>query len=391
MHCAASEQGDRRLHDRLDLDELLEGIGGWIAIESPTDDANGMARMAARAQADYEAFGARVERIGGREGFGDHVLAVDDRHCPPDAAAGLGVLLLSHIDTVHPVGTLARDNPLRVEGDRLYGPGAEDMKGGTYIAMAALRQIAREGRRTRLPIRHLMVSDEEMGSPTSREHIEREARRAKFVLVTEPARSGGKIVTARKGVANFTVTAHGLPAHAGVEHHLGRNAIREIAHQILILEAMTDYARELTVNVGVVRGGSRSNVVPEWASVEVDVRMPNPAIGDEIVQRIRALKPVDPGVTLNIEGGINRPGYEKTPDIAALYEHARTLAADIGFDLVDLKTGGGSDGNFTAALAPTLDGLGVDGDGGHTHEERLYIRSVLPRTRLLMRLMETLD
>ena len=390
MHCAASEQGDRRLHDRLDLDELLAGIGSWIAIESPTDDAGGMARMAAQAQADYEAFGARVERISGREGFGDHVLAVDDRHCSPDAAAGPGVLLLSHIDTVHPIGTLARDNPLRVEGDRLYGPGAEDMKGGTYIAMAALRQIAREGRRTRLPIRHLMVSDEEMGSLTSREHIEREARRAKFVLVTEPARSGGKIVTARKGIANFTVTAHGLPAHAGVEHHLGHNAIREIAHQILTLEAMTDYARELTVNVGVVKGGSRSNVVPEWASVEVDVRMPNPAIGDEIVQRIRALKPVDPGVTLTIEGGINRPGYEKTPDIAALYEHARTLAADIGFDLVDLKTGGGSDGNFTAALAPTLDGLGVDGDGGHTHEERLYISSVLPRTRLLMRLMETL-
>lgn len=378
------------MQDRLDLDELLGGIRGWIAIESPTDDADGMARMAAQAQADFEAFGARVERIGGREGFGDHVLAVDDRHCPPDAAAGPGVLLLSHIDTVHPVGTLVRDNPLRVEGDRLYGPGAEDMKGGTYIAMAALRQIAREGRRTRLPIRHLMVSDEEMGSPTSREHIEREARRAKFVLVTEPARSGGKIVTARKGIANFTVTAHGLPAHAGVEHHLGHNAIREIAHQILALEAMTDYARELTVNVGVVKGGSRSNVVPEWASVEVDVRMPNPAIGDEIVQRIRALKPVDPGVTLTIEGGINRPGYEKTPDIAALYEHARALAADIGFDLVDLKTGGGSDGNFTAALAPTLDGLGVDGDGGHTHEERLYISSVLPRTRLLMRLMETL-
>lgn len=378
------------MHDRLDLDELLAGISGWIAVESPTDDADGVARMASQAQADYEAFGARVERIDGREGFGDHVLAVDDRHCPPDAAAGPGVLLLSHIDTVHPVGTLARDNPLRIEGDRLYGPGAEDMKGGTYIAMAALRQIAREGRSTRLPIRHLMVSDEEMGSPTSREHIEREARRAKFVLVTEPARSGGKIVTARKGIANFTVTAHGLPAHAGVEHHLGHNAIREIAHQILILEAMTDYARELTVNVGLVKGGSRSNVVPEWASVEVDVRMPNPAIGDEIVQRIRAMKPVDPGVTLTIEGGINRPGYEKTPDIAALYEHARTLAADIGFDLVDLKTGGGSDGNFTAALAPTLDGLGVDGDGGHTHEERLYISSVLPRTRLLMRLMETL-
>ena len=265
------------------------------------------------------------------------------------------------------------------------------MKGGTHIAMAALRQIAREGRRTRLPVRHLMVSDEEMGTPTGREHVEREARRAKYVIVTEPARSGGKIVTARKGVAFFKVTAHGRPAHAGVEHHLGRNAIREIAHQVLALEALTDYARELTVNVGLVRGGSRVNVVPEAASVEVDIRFPTPAIGDEVVARIRALRPVDPDVTLTVEGGINRPGYEKTPAVAALYGHARALAAEIGFDLVDLKTGGGSDGNFTAPFAPTLDGMGVDGDGAHTPEERLYISSVLPRTRLLMRLMETLE
>ncbi len=374
----------------LDADEILSGIRAWIQIESPTDDPDGMARMAARVQADYEAIGARVERIAGRDGFGDHLLAIDDRHCPADAAAGPGVLVLSHIDTVHPIGTLAGPLPFRIEGDRAYGPGAEDMKGGTYLALAALRQIAREGLKTHLPVRHLMVSDEEMGSTTSREHIEREARRAKFVLVTEPARSGGKIVTARKGIANFTVTAHGVAAHAGVEHHLGRNAIHEIAHQVLALEAMTDYSRELTVSVGLIRGGTRSNVVPDTASVEVDVRMPNPEIGDEIVRRIRGLQPQLPGVTLSIEGGINRPGYEKTPGIAALYEHARALAAEIGFELIDLKTGGGSDGNYTAAIAPTLDGLGVDGDGGHTLEERLYIGSIVPRTRLLMRMMETL-
>ena len=379
------------MQDALDLDELLAGIQRWIAIESPTNEPAAMARMASEVQADYQAFGARVERIAGRDGFGDHVLAIDDRHCPPAMTDAAGILLLSHLDTVHPIGTLARDNPVRIEGDRLYGPGAEDMKGGAHIAMAALRQIAREGRRTRLPVRHLMVSDEEMGTPTGREHVEREARRAKYVIVTEPARSGGKIVTARKGVAFFKVTAHGRPAHAGVEHHLGRNAIREIAHQVLALEALTDYARELTVNVGLVRGGSRVNVVPETASVEVDIRFPTPAIGDEVVARIRALRPVDPDVTLTVEGGINRPGYEKTPAVAALYGHARALAAEIGFDLVDLKTGGGSDGNFTAPFAPTLDGMGVDGDGAHTPEERLYISSVLPRTRLLMRLMETLE
>ncbi|OYU75040.1 MAG: hypothetical protein CFE32_15770, partial [Alphaproteobacteria bacterium PA3] len=148
----------------LDADEILSGIRDWIQIESPTDDPDGMARMAARAQADYEAIGARVARIAGRDGFGDHLLAIDDRHCPANAAAGPGVLILSHIDTVHPIGTLAGPLPFRIEGDRAYGPGAEDMKGGTYLALAALRQIAREGLKTHLPVRHLMVSDEEMGS-----------------------------------------------------------------------------------------------------------------------------------------------------------------------------------------------------------------------------------
>jgi hypothetical protein len=240
---------------------------------------------------------------------------------------------------------------MRIEGDRLYGPGAEDMKGGTHIALAALRQIAREGIATHLPIRHLMVSDEEMGSPTSREHIEREARRARYVIVTEPARSGGKIVTARKGCGSFRVEVTGRPAHAGVEHHLGRNAIRELARQIEAIEAMTDYERGLTVNVGLVGGGTRQNVVPEHAWAEVDVRVPNPALGEEITRRMLALQSVDPDCRLVVTGCIDRPGYEKTPAIAALFEHARALAAELGFDLVDLKTGGGSDGNFTANIA----------------------------------------
>ena len=374
----------------LNVDEILSGIRSWIEIESPTDVPEAMVRMAARVQADYEAIGVRVERIAGRDGFGDHLLTTNTRHCPAEVADGPGVLLLSHIDTVHPMGTLAGPLPFRIEGNRAYGPGAEDMKGGTYLALAAQRQLARDGRATKLPIRHLMVSDEEMGSGTSREHIEREARRAKYVLVTEPARSGGKIVTARKGCGSFRVEVTGRPAHAGVEHHLGRNAIRELARQIEAMEAMTDYERGLTVNVGLVGGGTRQNVVPEHAWAEVDVRVPNPALGEEITRRMLALQSVDPDCRLVVTGCIDRPGYEKTPAIAALYEHARMLAAEIGFDLIDLKTGGGSDGNFTAAIAPTLDGLGVDGDGGHTLEERLYIDSIIPRTQLLMRLMETL-
>ena len=372
------------------VDEILAGIRAWIEIESPTDVPEAMRRMADRVACDYAAIGARVERIAGRDGFGDHLLATYDGACPREMASGPGILVLSHMDTVHPIGTLAGPLPFRVEGDRVYGPGAEDMKGGTYLALAALRQLGREGRRTRLPVRHLLVSDEEMGSKTSREHIEREAQHAKYVLVTEPARSGGKIVTARKGVGHFEIDVSGVAAHAGVEHHLGANAIVELARQIADIAAMTDYDRELTLSVGLVNGGTRSNVVPDRASAVIDVRVPTPAIGDEVTARLHSLRAYDARCRVTVCGGIERPGYEKTPAIAALFEHARVLAAEIGFVLEDLKTGGGSDGNFTAAYAPTLDGLGVDGDGGHTLEERLYISSIVPRTRLLMRLFETL-
>jgi glutamate carboxypeptidase len=293
------------------------------------------------------------------------------------------------MDTVQPIGTLAR-LPFRIDGDRAWGPGAEDMKGGAYIALAAIRTLIRRGERPPGPVRHLITSDEEMGSPTSRDRIEAEARRAHHVLVTEPARSGGKIVIARKGVGQFRIGVRGRAAHAGVEHELGRSAIRELARQVLEIEAMTDYARGLTLNVGRIEGGTRPNVVPEAAFALVDVRTPNLQAGEEITARLKALKPFDPDVELTVEGAVDRPGYDTTPDLAALFEHARKIAAEIGFELEGLKTGGGSDGNFTAAIAPTLDGLGVDGDGGHTPQERLYIASVIPRTQLLMGLLMTL-
>ena len=372
------------------VEEILNGIRSWIEVESPTNVPEAMARMSTKIQTDYEAIGLSVERIPGLNGMGDHLLVTADLQCPSAARGGDGILILSHMDTVHPIGTLNGPLPYRVEGNCAFGPGAEDMKGGTYLALAAIKQILREGSTTSLPIRHLIVSDEEMGSHTSRLHIEREAKRAKYVLVTEPARSGGKIVTARKGCGEFQVTVQGLAAHAGVEHHLGRNAICEIARQVLTIESMTDYNRGLTVSVGIINGGTRSNVVPDRATIQVDVRVPNPQIGEEITKRIYGLKSFDPDCKVEVQGGIDRPGYEKTPEISALFEKAKLIAADIGFDLQDLKTGGGSDGNFTAAYAPTLDGLGVDGDGGHTLEERLYISSIVPRMQLLKGLMETL-
>jgi glutamate carboxypeptidase len=222
--------------------------------------------------------------------------------------------------------------------------------------------------------------------------IEEEAAKAAYVLVTEPAREGGRIVTARKGVGRFTIATHGRPAHAGARHQDGRSAIREMAHQILAIEGMTDYARGITTTVGLIKGGTAANVTPETCSAEIDLRVPDPEVGKEMVARILGLKPVEPDVTITIEGGINRPAYPKTAMIVDMLEKAQAVAHAVGFDLADCPmTGGGSDGNFTAALGvPGLDGLGIDGAGAHTLEEHGLVSSILPRARLLAGLMETL-
>jgi glutamate carboxypeptidase len=284
--------------------------------------------------------------------------------------------------------------PLRFrrEGDKLYGPGIFDMKGGAYLAFAALRVVARAGS-VRLPITHLFTPDEEVGSPTSRAVIEAEARRARYVLVTEPAREGGKVVTARKGVGRFEVRATGVPAHSGARHQDGRSAIKEMAAQVLAIEAMTDYARGITTTVGVISGGTAPNVIPQHARITVDLRVRDAATGRDMEARILALQPNDPGVKLEVTGGMNRPPFEKTPAIAALLEHAQGVAHNIGIELADAAmTGGGSDGNFTAALGvPTLDGLGIDGEGAHTEWEHALISSIMPRARLMRGLLETLD
>ncbi|MBO1078356.1 M20 family metallopeptidase [Roseomonas haemaphysalidis] len=369
-------------------DDLLREIRAWVEIESPTDDAAAVNRAMDRAAADATAAGAGTQRIPGRDGAGDHLLVSS----PWGAEDEPGILVLSHLDTVHAVGSLAGPMPFRVEGDVAYGPGIVDMKGGALIALAALRHLIARGGRTPLPIRHLFVSDEETGSHTSQEHIEREAKRARFVLVTEPAREGGRIVTARKGTARFDLRIKGRAAHSGARHEDGRSATKELARQILDLEAMTDYGTGVTVNVGRIGGGTRANVVAEEAWAEIDMRVPNQEIGTPAIARVLAVKPYDPDVSLEMTGGLNRPGYEKSDAIAQLFEHARGLAGEIGFELHDLKTGGGSDGNFTAALGvPTLDGLGVDGKAAHTHEEQLYVSSLVPRATLLLRLMETLS
>jgi glutamate carboxypeptidase len=369
-------------------EKMLEGIRSWVEIESPSLDLGLVNRMADKVEADARAAGARVERILGQNGCGDHVF-VQSPWGDPDEK---GILILSHYDTVHPEGTLGGVLPYKVEDDLAYGPGISDMKGGAYLAFTALRELIARGGRTALPIRHLYVSDEEIGSIDSRSRIEAEAKRAKYVLVTEPARDGGRCVTARKGTARFDITIHGRASHAGSRHIHGRSAIKEMARQILDLEDMTDYETGLTVNVGVVSGGTRPNVVAYECKAEVDMRVPSPAIAEVAVAKVLNLKPYDPDCTITVTGGLNRPPYEKLAGIASLFETARGLAAEYGFELGDVQTGGCSDGNFTASYAPTLDGLGVDGQGSsHSHSERLVISTIPHRALLLERLMEKLS
>ncbi|MCA1402015.1 M20 family metallopeptidase [Bradyrhizobium sp. BRP56] len=363
---------------------ILDGIRRWVEIESPTERPDQVNKLADLVASGYRDLPATVERIAGRDGCGDHL--VTRSSWGQDAP---GILVLSHLDTVHPMGFIER-LPFKVDGDSAFGPGIYDMKGGAYLAYHAFRQVCADDARPPLGITQLYVSDEEIGSPTSRALIETEGRKAKYVLVTEPARDGGKIVTGRKGVARFDVFIKGAPAHAGTRPEDGRSAIRELGNVIQALEAMNDLKRGVTVNVGVVRGGTKPNVIAEEAYAEVDMRVPTMADADELVPRILGITSRTAGVSVKISGELNRPPYEKSNAGAALYEHARGLATELGFELLDVFTGGGSDGNFTAPHTATLDGLGVDGKGAHTHYEQLYISSIEPRARLLHRLYQTL-
>ncbi len=367
-----------------DSTAILNGIRSWVEIETPTDAPAQVNKLANLVADLYRGLPARVERIAGRDGCGDHLVA---RSAWGQDAPG--ILILSHLDTVHPMGFIER-LPFKVEGDSAFGPGIYDMKGGAYLAFHAFRQLCATDAQSPLGITQLYVSDEEIGSPTSRALIEQEGQRARYVLVTEPARDGGKIVTGRKGVGRFEVFIKGAPAHSGTRPQDGRSAIRELANVILTLEAMNDLERGITVNVGVVGGGTRPNVIAEEAHAEVDLRVPTIAAADELVAKILDVKSRREGVSVKITGGLNRPPYEKGNAGAALFEHAKGLATEIGFELIDTFTGGGSDGNFTASHTATLDGLGVDGKGAHTHYEQLYISSLEPRARLLYRLYQTL-
>jgi glutamate carboxypeptidase len=371
-----------------DAARSLERIVSWARLESPTVHVDGVNQMMDLAAAEMRELGARIERVPGSSGFADILLARLDG---TDPTAASGILILSHLDTVHLVGTLNGRLPLRRDGDRYYGPGVYDMKGGCRIAIDALRIVKSASAGPRLPVTFMFVPDEEVGSPSSRERIEAEARRHKYVLVTEPCKNG-VIVTGRFGFQRFIIATHGRPAHAGANNRQGRSAIRAMARVVDRIETMTDFERGMTFSVGKIHGGTFVNVMPIECRAEVLAVAPTEAIAAEVRQRMEALQSEGDGVHMVVERGPVRPLWQPQKATMALYERARVLAAEIGFELKHGSFGGGSDGNFTGALGcATLDGLGVDGDGAHTFEEHLLVSSLVPRCRLFAELLRTLD
>lgn len=367
-------------------ENMLAELAGWVRLETPTTDAAAVNRLMDVAQAGLAGAGATVTRIPGRDGFGDCLIA---RSRP--GSAEKPVFVAGHLDTVWSTGTLTT-MPYRVDGDRAYGPGIYDMKAGSFIAFHALRSILAQKVPTRRPIVLLLTPDEEVGSPTSREIIEREGARAAYTLIPEPAGPGGAAVTARKGVGRFVMEVRGISSHAGSAFQAGASAVVELARQIGRIHAMVDLDAGITLNVAPVWGGTRPNVVPPEAGCEIDLRVPTVAEGERMEARILGLAAVDPRCSLRVTGGMNRPPFAENPGIAALYERARGLAGGLGIAMPKQHRGGGSDGNFTAALGiPTLDGLGCPGHGAHAPDEHITWRDLAPRAALMAALMETLD
>lgn len=364
--------------------ELVEAL---VTLESPSDDKRAADRCGAELMRRLIEAGARVTRLPQADS-GDHVRAEwrPDRGRESHPST---ILLLGHFDTVWPVGTLDR-MPLEQREDRLHGPGVFDMKAGIAAAMLAMHALE-ECRRTRPDVVMLWTADEEIGSKTSRSIIEETARSAAAVLVLEPSLPGGAAKTSRKGVGEFEVVVHGVAAHAGLDPDKGASAIHELAHQVLALESLQDPQRGVTINVGVIAGGSRTNVIADRATAQIDVRVQSMADAARLEAAIRTLRPTRPSIRLNVVGGIGRPPLERSPAVIRLYEQARAVAAMLGRDLKEGAAGGGSDGNFTAALGvPTLDGLGPQGDGAHAVHEHVLLEDLTWRGAFLAGLIESL-
>lgn len=367
-----------------ELPALLRFLRQTVEIESPTRSKAHVDRLASFLARAFERRHGKVRIL---------------RH-PTAGAAVQGefwrerrgrkpILLLGHLDTVWGAGTLGR-MPFRVWKGHAYGPGILDMKSGIVCGLWAIRALQALEISPRSPVRFFLNSDEEASSLAFRKELLREARRARAVLVLEPAAGGGALKTARKGVGEFRITVQGRPAHAGINPGAGVNAIAELARQLLRVEKFARPRRGLTLSVGVIEGGTRTNVIPERAAATVDVRIPRLSDRKEIERKVYALKPIHPEARLEISGGVNRPPLERA-QTAALFRRARELGRQMGLELQEASTGGGSDGNFTAALGiPTLDGLGGVGDGAHAWHEHVMVRELPCRAALLAALLASL-
>ena len=371
-----------------DADEMLAGLRPWVECESPTWDAAAVNRMMDLAARDLAAMGARVERIPGAiEPTGVRMGDMVRAELPHPRAGEPGITIMGHMDTVHPIGTLAV-NPFRREGDKCWGPGLCDMKGGNFLALEALRQLARAGIETPLPVRVLFTPDEEIGSPTSRALIEAEAKRARYVLVPEPGHQGGGVTTGRYAIARYNLRSTGKPSHAGARLSEGRSAIREMCKRVLQIEEMTTDA--CTFSVGVFHAGRWVNCVSSEARAEALSMSKRQADLDKGVAAMLALS--DPDTGFEVTRGLTRPVWEPSEATLALAERVERLHKEVGLGFSHKSQGGGSDGNFTGAMGvPTIDGLGVEGDGIHTLNEHIDVPALVARARVFAGLLAELD
>jgi glutamate carboxypeptidase len=363
--------------------EMVTLLQSMVEIESPSDDKVAVDRMGAFLAHEFERLGGKVTFYPQKEA-GNHLKAEFA------GSAGKPALLLGHFDTVWSMGTLAT-MPFRVDGGRAFGPGIYDMKAGITMMLFALRSLNEAGAAHR-PITVLLDTDEEVGSVTGRPVVEATAKECEAVFVLEPSQGpNGHLKTSRKGVGDITVRVRGRASHSGVDFEKGRSAIVELARQLLEIVKFTDVSRGITVNPGVIQGGTRSNVIAAEAWAEVDLRIARAADAALLEQKFAALKPFDPDCTIEISGGINRPPMERTEGTVRLFGIAREIATAMGMPLDESSTGGGSDGNFTSALGvPTLDGLGALGEGAHASHESIVIAELPRRTALLAGLLQTL-
>ncbi len=368
-----------------DADEMLEGLRAWVECESPTWDALAVNRMMDLASRELACMGATIERIPGRMGLGDSVRA---RFPHPDAGEP-GILILGHLDTVHPVGTLEK-LPFRRDGEFCYGPGICDMKGGNYLTLEAIRQLARAGIATKLPVTIMFTPDEEIGTPSVRDLIEAEAARAKVVLVPEPGRDKGGVTSGRYAIARFNIATTGRPSHAGARLSDGRSAIREMARRIIQIEEMTTEA--CTFSVGVIHAGQWVNCVSSRADAEVLTMAKRQEDLDAGVRKMLSLADPDADVGFEVKRGVTRPVWEPDQRVLELCAMAEAFHKQVGLPFYHESSGGGSDGNFTGAMGiPTLDGLGVEGAMMHTLQEHIRVETLASRGRVMAGLLATLS